>query len=63
MNLVVTVLQQSAGISETQSQVCPPAGRLVFAQGMYERLSRDKTLMLSYRELEREKWGQYTVVT
>lgn len=33
-----------------------PATRWVFAQGMCERQSRDKTLVLSYRELEREKW-------
>ena len=62
MNLVGTVLPQSAGISDAQSQFCPPARRRVFAPWMYERQSRDKTLMLSYRELERENWGQYTVV-
>lgn len=57
MNLVGTVLQQSAGISDAQSQFCPAARRRAFAPGMYERQSRDKTSMLSYRERGTEYRG------
>lgn len=57
MNLVGTVLQQSAGISDAQSQFCPAARRQCLLQGCMKG-----KVGIKHHCFCIENWGQYTVV-